>query len=185
MLRTFAMGEANWQLRRWVRVRDQRGHVVHIQDQSRRPTLPPHQHRLCLSSSDQLERAHPTTWQGCYWWAAATLTWPALLEYYIGGWDLFCCHLKYKFQLPTCCLSCSVCHLYILQLPVRVFPPRREECVENVPSELGGGAEDLPSWRRLCGGFHGTEEGLWDLLLLHLLPLPRYENTPARFVWWL
>lgn len=77
---------------------------------------------------------------------------------------------------------CSVRHLHIRQLPVCVFPPRREECVENVPSELGGGAKDLPSRRRLSGGFHRAEEGLRDLLLFHLLPLPRYENVTAQFV---
>lgn len=54
----------------------------------------------------------------------------------------------------------SVRHLYVLQLPVCVFPPRREERVEDVPSELGGGAEDLPSGCRLRCGFHRQEEGL-------------------------
>lgn len=55
-----------------------------------------------------------------------------------------------------------------------MFPPRREECVENVSSKLRGGAEDLCSRCRLRGGFHRTEEGFRDLLLFHLLPLPRY-----------
>lgn len=67
------MGEANWQFWCWVWVCDQRGHVIHIQDQSWRSTLPPHQHRLCLSRSKQLERAHPSTWQGCHRWVAAIL----------------------------------------------------------------------------------------------------------------
>lgn len=57
-------------------------------------------------------------------------------------------------------LTCSVRHLHVLQFPVCVFPPRREECVEDVPAELGGGAEDLRPGRRLCGGLHRTEERL-------------------------
>lgn len=55
-----------------------------------------------------------------------------------------------------------------------MFPPRREKCAEDVPAELWGGAADLPSGRGLSGGLHRTEEGLRDLLLFHILPLPRY-----------
>lgn len=71
---------------------------------------------------------------------------------------------------------CSVRHLHVLHLPVCLFPPRREECVENVPSELRRGAADLPSGRRVCGGFHWTEKGLGDLLLFHLFPVPWYVH---------
>lgn len=46
---------------------------------------------------------------------------------------------------PFSCRPCSVCHMYILQLSVRVFPPRCQEHVEDVPPELRGGAEDLSS----------------------------------------
>lgn len=71
MFRTFAMGEAHRQFWRRVRICHQRGHAVHIQDQPGCPTLSPHQHRLCFSGSKQLERARPSTWQGCHWWAFA------------------------------------------------------------------------------------------------------------------
>lgn len=71
MSRTFAMGEANWQLWCRVRVCDQRGHIVYFQDQLGCPTLPTHQHRLRLSGSEQLEGADSSTWQGCHWWACA------------------------------------------------------------------------------------------------------------------
>lgn len=94
----------------------------------------------------------------------------------------FCLHLAFN---PFCISApfllsfsgCSVRHLYVLQLPVCVFPPWCEECVENVPPELGGGVEDLPPGRRLHCGFHGPKEGFRDFLLLHLLPLPRYWIT--------
>lgn len=84
---------------------------------------------------------------------------------------------------PSRVSRCSVCDLHVLQLPVCVFPPRREKRAENVPPELWGGATDLPSGRGLGGGFHRTEEGLWDLLLFHILPLTRYILFVSDTAW--
>lgn len=84
-------------------------------------------------------------------------------------WLFLLLHFNFPFFLFP-----SVCDLFVLLLPVCVFPPRREECVENVPSEHRRGAEDLPSGGRFRGRFHRTEKRLWDLLLLHLFPLSRY-----------
>lgn len=61
-----------------------------------------------------------------------------------------------------------------------MLPPRREERAEDVPPELGGGAAHLPPGRGLSGGLHWTQERLGDLLLLHLLPVPRYSTPTAH-----
>lgn len=84
-----------------------------------------------------------------------------------------------KCEMSLC--ARSVRHLHLLQLPVCVLPPRREECAEDVPSELGGGAAYLSPGRGLSGGLHRTQERLGDLLLFHLLPVPRYSTPTSHF----
>lgn len=84
-----------------------------------------------------------------------------------------CVYFVHLIHLAPSLTLNSIRHLHVLQLPVCVLPPRREERLENVSSQLRGGAPDFSSGCRLRGGIHGKEARLGDLLLFYLLPLAR------------